>query len=224
MSTAQPASAPTPTPSPAPRPKGRFKWEPFAAILALIAVSLYIVYEPGQPKGEPVRIANSRGVITSETDQDSKQVVYRLILRDGFKSPPMSARDVEQTFGPRVMEALTAVKPNWLFRLCNVTTWTSFIWVAVGLAGQAAFSGRMLIQWLSSEKRRQSVIPASFWWLSLFGATTLFAYFVWRQDVVAVLGQAPGLVIYARNLRLISKQNRREAEAATASANITIAP
>ncbi len=215
MNTAQPPTASTLKTSilPAP-PKRRFKWEPLAAILALVAVSLYIVYEPGQPKGEPVRIANSRGVITTETDKESKQVMYWLVLRDGFKSdPPMSAYDVEHTFGRRVLEALTAAKPNWLFRLCNVTTWASFIWVAVGLLGQAAFSGRMLIQWLLSEKHRQSVVPASFWWLSLFGATMLFAYFVWRQDVVAVLGQAPGLVIYARNLRLISKQKRREAEA-----------
>jgi lipid-A-disaccharide synthase-like uncharacterized protein len=41
------------------------------------------------------------------------------------------------------------------------------------------------------------------------GGVFLFTYFVWRQDFVGVLGQSTGIVIYARNLRLISKQRRR---------------
>jgi hypothetical protein len=56
------------------------------------------------------------------------------------------------------------------------------------------------------------VIPASFWWLSLFGGVALFAYFVWRQDFVGVLGQSSGIVIYARNIRLIYKRRRRETD------------
>jgi lipid-A-disaccharide synthase-like uncharacterized protein len=67
----------------------------------------------------------------------------------------------------------------------------------------------MLIQWVISEKQRASVIPPLFWWLSFFGGVALFSYFVWRKDVVGVLGQSTGVVIYARNLRLIHKQNRR---------------
>ena len=39
-------------------------------------------------------------------------------------------------------------------------------------------------------------------------------YFVWRQDPVALLGQASGVVIYSRNIRLIYKRRRREARAA----------
>ena len=37
----------------------------------------------------------------------------------------------------------------------------------------------------------------------------LFTYFVWRQDFVGVLGQSTGVVIYARNIRLMYKQKRR---------------
>jgi lipid-A-disaccharide synthase-like uncharacterized protein len=55
------------------------------------------------------------------------------------------------------------------------------------------------------------VITPSFWWFSLLGGVCLFAYFVWRQDAVGVIGQSSGIVIYARNLRLIAKQKRREA-------------
>jgi lipid-A-disaccharide synthase-like uncharacterized protein len=72
----------------------------------------------------------------------------------------------------------------------------------------------MLLQWFVSERKRESVIPEAFWWLSLIGGVALFAYFVWRQDIVGVLGQSSGLVIYARNIRLIYKQRKRALEAA----------
>jgi lipid-A-disaccharide synthase-like uncharacterized protein len=91
----------------------------------------------------------------------------------------------------------------------NITSWSNFIWVALGLMGQGCFFGRMLIQWVTSERKRESVIPPLFWWLSFFGGVLLFVYFVWRTDVVGVLGQSTGIVIYARNLRLIGKQKRR---------------
>jgi hypothetical protein len=68
----------------------------------------------------------------------------------------------------------------------------------------------MFVQWFASEKKGQSVVPAAFWWMSLIGGVALFAYFAWRPDVVGVLGQCSGVVIYARNLRLISKHRRRE--------------
>ncbi|MBK7404042.1 MAG: lipid-A-disaccharide synthase N-terminal domain-containing protein [Phycisphaerales bacterium] len=96
----------------------------------------------------------------------------------------------------------------------NITSWFNFGWVLLGLAGQGCFFGRMFAQWVKSEKERQSVVPAIFWWLSFFGGLFLFSYFVWRVDFVGVLGQSTGIVIYARNLRLIHKQNRRLARQA----------
>ncbi len=75
-------------------------------------------------------------------------------------------------------------------------------WLVVGLLGQAGFSARFAVQWLASERRGESVIPASFWWLSLAGGTLLLAYALHRRDPVFVLGQAAGLVVYARNLVL----------------------
>ena len=75
----------------------------------------------------------------------------------------------------------------------------------------------MVLQWIVSERKRQSIITESFWWFSLFGAVTLFSYFVWRQDPIGILGQASGIVIYIRNLRLIYKHKRRVARAAAAT-------
>ena len=50
---------------------------------------------------------------------------------------------------------------DFLLELSSGETWA--IWVAVGFLGQAMFSMRFLIQWISSEKRRESVIPIAFW-------------------------------------------------------------
>jgi len=88
---------------------------------------------------------------------------------------------------------------------------TNTIWLAIGLAGQALFSARFLIQWLVSEKRRESVIPVAFWYLSLAGSAVLLTYAIYRQDPVFILGQSMGSVIYLRNLWLI-RQKRLNGE------------
>ena len=44
------------------------------------------------------------------------------------------------------------------------------IWLAVGFLGQGLFAIRWLVQWFSSERQRRSVIPISFWWISMGGA------------------------------------------------------
>ncbi|HIC67407.1 MAG: hypothetical protein CMI50_11385 [Paracoccus sp.] len=87
------------------------------------------------------------------------------------------------------------------------------IWLAVGLLGQALFSARFLVQWLASERKRQSIIPVAFWWLSLCGGATLLAYALWRRDPVFILGQGMGLFVYTRNLILIRRHVRSLAEA-----------
>jgi len=79
------------------------------------------------------------------------------------------------------------------------------LWLAVGLLGQAMFSARFLIQWIVSERRRQSVIPVPFWYFSIAGGLTLLAYAVYRQDPVFILGQSAGVFVYARNLYFIHR-------------------
>lgn len=81
------------------------------------------------------------------------------------------------------------------------------IWVIIGFIGQGFFFMRFFLQWLASEKVGDSVIPKSFWYFSLGGGITLFAYALYRQDPVFILGQSTGLLIYARNLHLIRRKN-----------------
>jgi lipid-A-disaccharide synthase-like uncharacterized protein len=81
-------------------------------------------------------------------------------------------------------------------------------WLALGFAGQLAFSSRFLVQWVESERRRRSVVPAAFWWLSLVGGALLLVYALARRDPVFVLGQTAGLVVYTRNLILVRRERR----------------
>jgi len=76
-------------------------------------------------------------------------------------------------------------------------------WLAFGFLGQALFSARFVVQWIASERRKASVVPVAFWWLSVAGGATLFVYALHRGDPVFIFGQAAGLLVYGRNLVLL---------------------
>lgn len=78
----------------------------------------------------------------------------------------------------------------------------------IGLIGQGLFSMRFIIQWIASEKAGKSVIPFTFWIFSFGGSLFLLIYAIYRKDPVFILGQAPNLLIYSRNMWLI-KKNRK---------------
>ncbi len=84
----------------------------------------------------------------------------------------------------------------------------SLPWLIVGLTGQVFFSARFIIQWIYSEINKKSIIPTAFWFFSILGGITLLLYAIHRKDPVFILGQSAGLLIYARNLYFIKKQNR----------------
>lgn len=87
------------------------------------------------------------------------------------------------------------------------------LWLAVGFLGQALFSARFLVQWIATERRRQSVVPREFWYLSVGGGLVLLAYALYRHDPVFVVGQAAGLFVYARNLYFIHRRRPEPAGA-----------
>ena len=88
-----------------------------------------------------------------------------------------------------------------------------WVWLAIGFAGQALFSARFLVQWVSSERHKRSVIPIAFWYFSLAGGATLFAYALHIGDPVFILGQSMGVLIYSRNLYFIHTERRQLAQA-----------
>jgi lipid-A-disaccharide synthase-like uncharacterized protein len=85
---------------------------------------------------------------------------------------------------------------------------TEHVWLILGLFGQAFFSARFLVQWIASERRKQSVVPVHFWYFSVGGGLLLLVYAIHRQDPVFILGQGAGLFVYARNLYFIRRAPR----------------
>ncbi len=86
----------------------------------------------------------------------------------------------------------------------NPAHWTA--WTAIGIVGQTLFFSRFAVQWIASERRKQSHMPIAFWWLSLVGSLITLVYAIHRRDPVFVLGQAFGWMIYSRNLVLIYRR------------------
>ena len=83
-------------------------------------------------------------------------------------------------------------------------------WAYIGIIAQALFTGRFVVQWLASEKAGRSVIPFSFWTLSIGGGLLLLVYALYRRDPVFILGQAVGVLIYLRNLTFVLRERREE--------------
>ncbi len=83
---------------------------------------------------------------------------------------------------------------------------TETFWVLLGFLGQFLFFLRFFFQWVVSERKKESVIPLSFWYLSIGGGLILLSYALYRRDPVFILGQSLGVFIYARNLYFIHKK------------------
>jgi lipid-A-disaccharide synthase-like uncharacterized protein len=86
---------------------------------------------------------------------------------------------------------------------------TELVWLTIGLAGQCLFMARFIVQWIHSERHQQSLIPVSFWYLSLLGGLIVLAYGLHKLDPVIILGQLPGTIVYSRNLVLIHRNNKK---------------
>jgi len=101
-------------------------------------------------------------------------------------------------------------------RAADAASWSRTFWANVwnpwfvfGMVAQGVFFMRFVIQWIVSERRRESTIPVSFWYLSLIGALGTFVYAVGRADPVIMIAQLLACFIYIRNLMLIHNHARR---------------
>lgn len=81
-------------------------------------------------------------------------------------------------------------------------------WTAWGLLAQALFFSSFIVQWYKSEKKGLSVLPAEFWYLRLIGSLMLFVYVFKRQDFVFFVSIILQVVIYLRNIKLLSRNEK----------------
>ena len=89
----------------------------------------------------------------------------------------------------------------------------SIYWIGFGLLGNAAFFSRFMVQWIASERAGRSLVPVAFWWLSIAGSVILLTYAIHRGDPIFILAYLPNSVVYTRNLILVRRERREEAEA-----------
>ncbi|QNE39372.1 lauroyl acyltransferase [Hymenobacter sp. NBH84] len=78
--------------------------------------------------------------------------------------------------------------------------------LVLGAVGQTIFLLRFVYQWLYSERKGESVLPLGFWVVSLLGSVLILVYAVLRWDVVLLLGNLSGTVVYARNIVLLRRE------------------
>lgn len=98
-------------------------------------------------------------------------------------------------------------------RLGSVMEFSSQWWLlAICFIGQSFFFMRFFWQWIASEKAQKSIIPVNFWYFSLFGSWFLLAYAILRRDIVFIIGQSTGLIIYIRNIFLIQREKNKSIE------------
>jgi lipid-A-disaccharide synthase-like uncharacterized protein len=83
------------------------------------------------------------------------------------------------------------------------------VWVLIGLFGQSLFMMRFIIQWIHSERAQQSVVPEAFWYFSLSGSMIVLIYAVHQKDLVFILSQSLGTIIYVRNIQMIWRNKRK---------------
>ena len=82
------------------------------------------------------------------------------------------------------------------------------LWMTIGLLGQFTFGSRFVYQWFISERAKRSIVPKSFWWISIVGSLLIFVYAIHKASLPFMIPTLTGVPIYIRNLMLIHKEEK----------------
>lgn len=78
--------------------------------------------------------------------------------------------------------------------------------VMFGFFAQFIFFLRFVVQWYVSERKKESIIPISFWYLSIVGTVMILIYSYVRRDAVFIVASLLNSLIYIRNIYLIKQK------------------
>ena len=73
---------------------------------------------------------------------------------------------------------------------------------------RAALTLRFVYQWIYSNHKGESQLPAGFWIISLIGSLSIVTYGCIRLDPVLIVGQSFGVVSYVRNLCILKNEKK----------------
>ncbi|HEY0008995.1 MAG TPA: lipid-A-disaccharide synthase N-terminal domain-containing protein [Tepidisphaeraceae bacterium] len=179
-------------------------------LLIALGVWVYLSLSHSQPTTRPggvvvsIQLPNANDKVVLYKSDDAQ---YRFsVQQDDGRHVDLSPEELAVRMHHDVAERPLAQ------RLLNVSNPWGYVWVTLGLLGQVLFTGRMIVQWLVSEKSKRSIVPPAFWWMSLAGSSMLMVYFLWRQDPIGLLGQTFGWFIYIRNLWMIYRPKSAPAD------------
>jgi len=79
-------------------------------------------------------------------------------------------------------------------------------WDMAGFGGQFFFLSRFVVQWIATERKKRSVVPVAFWYLSLLGSIILLVYSIHLKNPVFIAGFSLNMIIYLRNLYFIHRR------------------
>lgn len=98
----------------------------------------------------------------------------------------------------------------YLFKQQDIPTWL----IIFGIIGQLTFTLRFVYQWWYSRKVGESLLPVTFWLISITGSVLIITYGIIRRDIVIIIGQSAGLIAYVRNVMIGMRYMKEESELA----------
>ncbi len=102
------------------------------------------------------------------------------------------------------------VATAWMNRVFYDGLITLTPWKIIGLVGALMFGGRWVVQIIASTFARRSVIPRTFWTMSLIGSLLALSYFVFgKNDSVGIIQNLPGCLVASYNLYLEIRFGRK---------------
>lgn len=175
----------------------------FLEVALLVALGVWVVHSLSEKS--PIERKDGVEVVVQLADAHDKAILYRGDDNQYHYAITTRNKGVQDLTAEQLAAQLHRERASrsWLQKMLNVSNPFGYVWVGLGLLGQVLFTGRMVVQWLVSEKEKKSTVPPIFWWMSLGGSTMLMAYFLWRLDPIGLLGQTFGWFIYVRNLWFI---------------------
>jgi lipid-A-disaccharide synthase-like uncharacterized protein len=80
-------------------------------------------------------------------------------------------------------------------------------WKVIGVVGALMFAARWFVQAWASKKAGKSVVPLTFWAMSIFGSALTLAYFVFgKNDAVGIIQNISPFFLALYNVRLEMKR------------------
>jgi len=182
----------------------------FVAIICCVAVAMFRQHPPvpGAVRAD-IKLADSRDQVYIQRDAAGQ---YEYYLCHPSQPPQLTTL---QNLTDQIYHSASA---GSLASILGGGSNAVIFWLLLGLVGQLLFTGRMIVQWIASERKGTSIVPPMFWWMSLVGSLLLLSYFLWRRDPIGLLGQAFGSFVYLRNIVWIL-EGKKVSVTASAQAN-----